>query len=246
MSVELLARRLGDDALIYGQRVAEWCSRGPTLEEDLALTSVALDYIGRARMFYACAGTHSGLGEDDYAYGRDVRELVNLLLFELPNGDFAFTMVRQYLVDEFEALYLARMTEAQDTELSAIAAKAKKETDYHLRRSREWMRRLGRGTQESARRGDRALADIWGYLPELFAMDDAERALVASIGAPDRSALEASWRANVGAVLSEAGLTQPTDDWVVSGGREGIHTEHMGALLAELQFMQRAYPGLEW
>ena len=245
-TAELLARRLGDDALIYGQRLAEWCSRGPTLEEDLALTSVALDYIGRARMYYDYAGSFSGMSEDDYAYTRDLREFSNLLLYELPNGDFAFTMVRQYLIDEFESLYLGALAAARDEQLAAIAAKARKETDYHLRRSREWMRRLGRGTDESARRGNVALSQLWGYLPEFFAMDPAEAELVTVLGAPDRTALEGPWRSSVATVLADAGLTHPEDDWVVSGGRAGVHTEHLGTLLAELQFMQRAYPGLEW
>ena len=238
--------RLADDALIYGQRLSQWCSHAPTLEEDLALANVALDYLGRARLLYACAGARTGISEDDYAFARDTREFTNLLLLELPNGDFARTMVRQYLLDEFEWSFLAAMARVADDTLSAIAHKSLKETEYHLRRSREWMMRLGLGTDESHRRAEAALKELWGYMPELFIMDELEKTLYRDGLAVSREDLQEGWLERVATTLSQAGLSRPESTWQVVGGRQGVHTEHMGHLLAEMQFMQRAYPGLEW
>ncbi|MBN7797358.1 1,2-phenylacetyl-CoA epoxidase subunit PaaC [Parahaliea mediterranea] len=242
------AVRLGDDALILGHRLSEWCSNGPFLEEDLALTNVALDYIGRARMFlgYGAQLIGGDCTEDTLAYQRDCREFTNLLINELPRGDFAFTMARQYLLDEHALLFLEALQGSSDAELAAIATKAIKETRYHLRRSREWMLRLGDGTEESRRRLQQALEDIWGYLPELFAMDELERELLAAGIAVDREALEAPWRRAVSATFAETDVTLPADGWRVDGGRTGYHTEHLGHLLSELQFVQRAYPGCQW
>ena len=238
--------RLADDALIYSQRLSEWCSRGPTLEEDLALANVALDYIGRARMFYQYAHALSGITEDQYAYTRDTREFTNLLICELPNGDFAHTLVRQYLIDEFEALYLQALQASGDATLAVIAQKSAKETAYHLRRSREWMLRFGLGTRESHERADAALESLWGYTPELFVMDALEDDLCGQGIAVDRDALAGVWRDKVAATCAQAGLALPSDSWQVTGGRNGNHTEHMGHLLAEMQILQRTYPGLEW
>lgn len=242
------AIRLGDDALILGHRLSEWCSRGPFMEEDLALTNVALDYLGRARMFLGYGAQLRGgeCTEDTLAYLRDCREFTNLLINELPRGDFAFTMVRQYLLDEHALLFLDAMRHSSDPELAAIAAKALKETQYHQRRSREWMLRLGDGTEESQRRLQQALEDIWGYVPELFAMDALERELADAGIAVDREALAGPWREAVQATFAETEVTLPADDWQVEGGRTGYHTEHLGHLLSELQFLQRAYPGLQW
>jgi len=242
------ATALGDDALVLGQRLCEWCSNAPFLEEDLALANVALDYIGRARMFYAYAAELEGEGrsEDDIAYLRDCREYRNLLIAELPRGDFAFSTARQFLVDAWNLEFLAALERSADERLAAIAAKAIKESRYHFRRSRDWVLRLGDGTGESKRRMQDALGQLWGYTPEFFAMDEAEKRLAKAGIAVDRAALEPAWDACVDAVLAAAGLERPADGWAVGGGREGLHTEHLGHLLSELQFLQRAYPGLQW
>lgn len=240
------ALRLADDALIYGQRLCEWCSAAPTLEEDLALANTALDYIGRARAMYQRAGVVSGQDEDDLAYGRDARQFGNLLLVELPRGDFANTIVRQMLLDVFEVPFLERLSQSDDADLAAIAAKGVKEARYHLRRSGEWVIRLGDGTPESHTRAQRALNELWGYLPELFEMDGLEQRLVASGIAVDRQGLEAGWLEGVATIVEEATLDLPDAQWRVRGGREGVHTEHLGFLLAEMQYMQRTYPAMQW
>lgn len=242
------AVRLGDDALVLGHRLSEWCSYAPFLEEDLALTNVALDYIGRARMFYAYAAELSddGRSEDSFAYLRDCREFRNLLLHELPRGDFAFTMARQYLVDEYALAYMRALQGSTDSRLAGIADKAVKESTYHLRRSRDWMLRLGDGTEESHDRLQTAVNDLWGYTHELFEPDDLEASLIEQGIAVDSAALKPDWERAVAATLDEATLVAPDGDWSVRGGRQGIHTEYLGHLLSDLQFMQRAYPGLEW
>jgi ring-1,2-phenylacetyl-CoA epoxidase subunit PaaC len=239
---------LADDALVLGQRLCEWCSNAPFLEEDLALANVALDFMGRARMLYSHAATLEGAGrdEDALAYLRDCREYRNLLIMELPRGDFAFSTARQFLVDAFNLPFLEDLCRSRDPELAGIAGKALKESRYHYRRSRDWVLRLGDGTAESHRRLQRAFDEIWGYTHELFRAGEAEQRLVAAGFAPDRPALRARWEALVVPVLAEATLRRPEDAWSVDGGREGTHTEHLGHLLSELQFMQRAYPGLQW
>lgn len=242
------AVRLGDDALILGHRLSEWCSNGPFLEEDLALTNVALDFIGRARMFYGYAAELSGgdCTEDTLAYQRDCREFSNLLLHELPIGDFAFTMARQYLLDEYTLAFMQQLLQSADATLAAIAAKSVKESRYHLRRSREWMLRLGDGTAESHQRLQRALEELWGYTHELFDLDALEQGLVEAGIAVDSTALRPAWEQAVSATLAEATLAMPEAQWAVRGGRKGEHTESLGHLLSELQFLQRAYPGLSW
>ena len=246
--VELYAVRLADDALVLGHRLSEWSSNAPFLEEDLALSNVALDYLGRARMFYTYAGQvrNDGTTEDDYAYLRDCREYYNLLINELPRGDFAFSMARQFMVDAFNLAFLGQLQGSSDESLAAIAGKAVKESTYHLRRSSDWMMRLGDGTEESLRRLQDAVVELWGFTPELFAMDQLETELLAQGIAVDRAALRAGWEQQVRATLEAAGVTIPEPDWQVEGGRQGVHTEHLGHLLSELQFVQRAYPGLEW
>ena len=239
---------LADDALTLGHRLSEWCSNAPYLEEDLALTNVALDFIGRARMLYSHAAETEGKGrsEDDIAYLRDCREYTNLLIYELPIGDFADTMARQFLVDVFDVAFFGALTRSADETLAAIAAKAIKESRYHLRRSQDWVVRLGDGTPESHQRIQRGFDRVWGYSHELFTMNAAEQNLADAGIAVDRAALKNAWDQQVDAVLGEATLTRPAGDWSVQGGRDGIHTEHLGYLLAEMQFMQRAYPGLQW
>ena len=239
---------LGDDALILGQRLGEWVSNAPTLEEELALANVALDHIGRARMFYGLAAqiASDGRTEDDLAFGRDCRAFTNLLINELPRGDFAFTMVRQFFVDAFNVPFLTGLAQSRDGQFAAIGEKAAKESTYHLRRSRDWMLRLGDGTSESHDRTQRAIDELWTYTREQFEPCAAELRLIEAGVVIDRSALADQWRRTVGETLAEATLTVPADSWSMRGGRDGIHTEHLGYLLAEMQFMQRAYPGQRW
>ncbi len=239
---------LGDDAITMGHRLSEWCRNAPFLEEDLAIGNVALDFIGRAQMFYQYAAEldDQGRSEDDLAFLRDCRDFRNLLIYELPKGDFAFTMVRQMIVDLFNMEFLEQLTKSSDERLSAIAGKCIKESRYHLRRSHDWVLRLGDGTEESHERAQRALVDIWGYTPELFMVDESEQQLVQAGIAVDRAALMSVWDNRVGQILTEAKLQKPEDSWKVEGGRRGVHTEHLGHMLSELQFLQRAYPGLQW
>ncbi len=242
------AIRLGDDAVVIGHRVSEWCRNAPFLEEDLALQNVALDFIGRARMFYGYAAelANDGRSEDDFAYMRDQRDYRNLLLMELPRGDFAYSMLRQLLVDVFNLLYLEQLQQSCDQTLASIAAKAIKESRYHLRRSHEWALRLGLGTEESHARAQKALDDLWGFSHELFDLDELEQQLAdEGIGVDNRS-LKPAWTEQVSAILDEASLQVPQDDWAVRGGREGYHTEYLGHLLNEMQSVHRAYPGCEW
>ncbi len=248
ISVKEYAVRLGDDALILGHRLSEWCRNAPFLEEDLALSNVALDFIGRARMFYAYAAELSGqdVTEDTFAYQRDCREFKNHLIHELPRGDFAFTMVRQYFVDVYSLAFMTSLLESNDSRLAAIAGKAIKESEYHLRRSEEWMMRLGDSTQESHRRLQSAVDELWRFTGELFDQDSPERKLVADGVAVDTRALEADWNQTITATMSKISIEIPKDELQVTGGREGKHTEFLGFLLSELQFLQRAYPGLEW
>ena len=252
MGTEILVKeyvvRLGDDALILGHRLSEWCRNAPFLEEDLALSNVALDFIGRARMFYTYAAELSGqdVTEDTFAYQRDCRDFKNHLIHELPRGDFAFTMVRQYFVDVYSLAFMTSLLESSDSRLAAIAGKAIKESEYHLRRSEEWMMRLGESTQESHRRLQSAVDELWRFTGELFDQDSPERELVSNGVAVDTRALEAEWNQTITATMSKISIEIPKDELQVTGGREGKHTEFLGFLLSELQFLQRAYPGLEW
>lgn len=240
--------RLGDNALILGQRLSEWCGHSPFLEEDIAIANTALDHIGRARMLLTHAGELEGRGrsEDDLAYLRDEREFRNFLMVELPVGDFAFTLVRQFLLDVYHRELYALLKGSADETLAAIASKAVKECAYHVRRSGEWILRLGDGTSESHDRAQSALDELWGYSHELFAGDAVDRAMADAKVVPDLVDVYEPWRREVEATLTEATLQIPHDDWQATGGREGVHTEHMGHLLAELQVLQRTYPELEW
>ncbi len=242
------ALRLGDDSLVLGHRISEWVSHGPFLEEDIAYANVSLDYIGRARMFYNYAAelANDGRTEDDFAYLRDAREFRNLLLHELPRGDFAYSQVRQLFVDVFNTGFLAELIHSKDETLAAIAAKAIKETRYHLRRSHEWVLRLGDGTEESHQRTQTAVDALWGYTPELFDMDALEQRLAdAGIGV-DTAQLKAQWDAQINEILSKATLEIPAGDWAVRGGRVGFHSENLGHLLTDMQSVHRAYPGCQW
>lgn len=246
------ALRLADDALVLGHRLSEWVSNGPFLEEDIALANTALDYIGRARLFYGYAAQLSSeqLGiaktEDDFAYLRGERDYQNHLIYELPIGDFAFTMARQYMLDSYQCYFLSALKASSDSSLAAIAEKALKESRYHLRRSREWVLRLGDGTRESQGRMQTAFNSLWDYTEELFETDALELALIDAGIAVNPATFKAKWFADVTALIEESTLTLPTTDHVIKGGRQGYHTENLGHLLTTLQFVHRSYPGCQW
>lgn len=240
--------RLGDDSLILGQRLAEWCGHGPILEEDIAMTNISLDLIGQAMNIYDYAVEIEGLGRDHdkIAMTRFEHEYVNVLLVEQPNGDFAQTMVRQFLFDAFRKPLYEKLQASNDKQLAAIAEKSLKETRYHLKHSSEWIIRMGDGTEESHRRAQDAIDLLWRYADELFFTDEVEATLTASGILPDFSDLKATWENTVNAIFTEATLSIPANNWKFGGGRLGRHSEHMGYILTELQYMQRAYPNLQW
>jgi ring-1,2-phenylacetyl-CoA epoxidase subunit PaaC len=247
--VAVYALRLGDDCLILSHRLAEWTTRAPELEEDVALANIALDLLGQARMLLTYAGEVEGAGrtEDDLAYLREERDFRNCQLVELPGGDFAHTIARLLCFSTYQlALYL-RLKDSHDPTLAAVAAKGVKEVAYHRDHAAQWMLRLGDGTAESHRRAAAGLAAVWPYTHELFAPDDVERRLVAAGIAADTEALRERWESGITGVLAEATLEPPADDgWRPRGGRQGIHTEAMGYLLAEAQHLHRAHPGATW
>jgi ring-1,2-phenylacetyl-CoA epoxidase subunit PaaC len=242
------ALRRADDALILGHRLSEWCGHAPMLEEDMALANMGLDLLGQARELYAYAAKVEAKGndEDGFAYLRDVRQYRNLLLLEQPNGDFARTMVRQFFYSVFADLYWRAMMKSDDATLKAVAAKSEKESAYHVRHSSEWMVRLGDGTEESHRRAQAAIDDLWAFTGEMFQVDDSERGLIEAGVAVDPATLRPQWLATVSNVLAEATLALPKNDWMQQGGRSGRHSEHLGHLLSELQSMQRTFPGATW
>lgn len=246
--------RLGDDSIIFGHRLSEWVSHGPFLEEDIALGNVALDLLGHARMYYSYAAklTNNEPGstlvttEDDFAFLRDEREFQNHLIHELPRGNFAETVVRQLLVDNYNKYHFAALKASKDETLAAIAAKADKEVAYHCRRSKEWTLRLGDGTQESHEKIQAALDGIWGYTHEIFEQDDVEQRLIAEGIAVDSLEFKDKWFADVKAIIEQATLKMPTSEWAVRGGRKGYHTENLGHLLTEMQFVYRSFPEAKW
>jgi ring-1,2-phenylacetyl-CoA epoxidase subunit PaaC len=242
------ALRLADDVLVLGHRLSQWSGRGPMLEEDIALSNLALDLIGQARLFYAHAGEVEGKGrdEDRLAYFREAGEFRNVLLVEQPNGDFAATMVRHFLFAAFLHPYYQRLSASAEAQIAGIAAKASKELAYHLRHSSEWVIRLGDGTGESRRRAQAGLDELWTYTGELFEMDEVEQALLARGIAVDRAALLPVWQSNVSRVLSEATLERPADGYMQRGGRTGRHSESLGRMLAEMQVLARAHPDATW
>ena len=240
--------RLADDALVLGHRLSEWCGHAPVLEEDLALGNMALDLIGQARSLYAYAGEVEGRGrdEDALAYRRDAGEYRNILLVEQPNGDFAASILRQLLYAAFAHPYFEALTKSKDATLSAVAAKSVKELAYHLRHAGEWTIRLGDGTEESHRRAQEALDELWPYTGEMFEIDDVERNLIGHGIAVDRAGIRPRWEGTLAPILAEANLRMPEGEWMQSGGRAGRHSEHLGHILAELQFLQRAYSDARW
>jgi ring-1,2-phenylacetyl-CoA epoxidase subunit PaaC len=260
---------LADDALILGHRNSEWCGHGPVLEQDIALTNISLDLIGQGRNFYqyaALTANQSGLrvlqtvtekefNEDSLAYLRDTREFRNCLLVEQTNGDWARTILRQFLFSSFQYLLYSKLQESRDSVIAGISAKALKEVTYHMRWSGEWVIRLGDGTEESRQRIMQVTKELWTYTGELFVPTDYEKsAAVDGIGA-NLPSLKNEWNKRVSEVFHEATLPQPSvgreaeqlaEPWMQTGGKTGLHSEHLGLILTELQFMQRAYPGCEW
>lgn len=240
--------RLGDDNLILSQRLSEYISRAPELEEDLAVANIALDHLGVAQHLLAYAGRVEGAGrdEDALAFLRTEREYSNLLLVEQPNGDFAHIMARQLFFDGYQVGLWEALASSNDETLAGIAAKALKEARYHLRHSGGWVVRLGDGTDESHRRMQDAVDFLWRFTAEAFEGDDLDRLMASEGIGVDPASLRPAWDHRIGAVLAEATLSEPTDRYQRSGGRTGMHTEPLGHLLAEMQWMQRTFPGLDW
>jgi ring-1,2-phenylacetyl-CoA epoxidase subunit PaaC len=244
--------RLADNGLVLAQRLSEWVGKGPILEEDIALTNVGLDVLGQSRLWFAYAqdveARVEGIGrsEDQLAFLRDAHEFRNLLLVEQPNGSYADTIARQFLFDHWHLPLLRALTQSSDPRIAEVAAKAVKEVAYHAERSSDWVIRLGDGTDESHARMQAAIDDLWTYAGEMFVPDEVELSLVDAGVAADVRTLQSPWDAAVNAVLEEATLRRPGDTFVRKGGKQGVHTEHFGRLLAEMQFLQRAYPEAKW
>ena len=240
--------RLGDLSLVLAQRLGEWVGHAPALEEDLGLANVALDLIGQARFLLTYAGELEGKGrsEDDLAFLREHREYRNAILVEQPNGDFAHTIVRQVLIDAFQLELYERLVRSTDARLACLAAKSVKEIRYHLRYSGGWLVRLGDGTPESHGRAQAALQSLWPYTVELFAEDQLDRLMSAQGVAPDLADMQAAWMKRIDDLLSEATLRRPADRPHAWHGKRGDHSEHLGYILAEMQHMQRTYPGARW
>jgi len=240
--------RIGDTALILAQRLAEWTGHAPVLEEDIALSNIALDLVGQARAVLTQAGAVEGAGrdEDQLAFLREERDYRNVTLVELPRGDFAVTVLRNTLMATFFKPLWERLESSNDAELAAIAGKAIKEARYHQRHSADWMVRLGRGTPESKRRMAKALDELWPYVPELFASDAIDEAAAQSQLGPRWGDLKEAWRDEMTAILDASDLPVPPTVPFLSTGKNGVHSEHMGYILAEMQQLQRAYPGGVW
>ena len=235
--------RLGDDALILGQRLSEWCGHAPSVEVDLSLANMALDLIGQATHILEHANNGDG---DELAFKRDVLDFRNCWLVEQPNGDFARTIVRQLLYSTWQHMLFEQLAESPDPFLRAIASKAVKEVAYHRELASEWTIRLGDGTEESARRMRDALDWCWRFVPELFEVDEVLEQMIGLQTVPDPRSLERPYRAAITAVLAEANLPVPADQRPILGGRRGHHSEHLGHLLAVMQYLQRTYPGAVW
>lgn len=240
--------RLGDDRLILGHRNAEWCGHGPILEEDIAVANIALDLTGEAQLFLSLAGTVEGAGRDAdaLAYWRDEHQFRNLQLVELPRGDFAFTMARQFLFSAWSHYVLEKVAGAGNQDLAGIAAKALKENRYHLRHASEWLVRLGDGTEESHARLDAAVTELMPWTVEFFVEDDVDQAMKSAGIAPDQQAIKPKWDAIVAEVFGRARIAVPEGPGRMVGGRKGRHTEHLGHLLAEMQIVARSHPGAKW
>jgi ring-1,2-phenylacetyl-CoA epoxidase subunit PaaC len=239
---------IADNSLILGQRLGELCGHGPSLETDIACTNISLDFFGQVRSYFQYAAQVAGddRNEDTIAMMRTEREYVNVLLVEQPNTDFAYTIVRQFLFDVYHYAFLIELQNSNDETLAAIAKKSLKEVSYHLRFSTDWIKRLGDGTAESHERIQTAINDLWTYTDELFHQTDADKAMIAEGVGVDTLELKEGYYKRVAEVLEEATLQVPDLNYFQKGGKQGIHTEHLGYLLAELQYMQRAYPNMTW
>ncbi len=242
------ALRLGDTSLVLGHRLSEWCGHAPEMELDMAMSNLGLDLIGQARLLLTYAGEVEGKGrdEDQLAYLRDVLDYRNFLLVEQPNGDWGATIARQFYFSVFQQLYFQQLAASSDEQLAAIAHKALPEIAYHVRFATEWVLRLGDGTEESKRRMQEGLNLLWRFTAELFESDDVENRLTAAGIAPDAALLRPLWQERIASTLNEAGLELPAPHRPALGTRKGHHTEHLGYLLAEMQYLQRAYPGARW
>jgi ring-1,2-phenylacetyl-CoA epoxidase subunit PaaC len=241
--------RLGDNAMVLSQRLAELCGKGPALEEDMALTNVSLDLLGQTRMWYGYAGELEGQqrDEDKMAFLRDAHDYKNVLLVEQPNGNYGFTMMRQFFFDTWHYFLIGALTRSSDPRIAEIAEKSLKEVTYHLRRSGDLVVRLGDGSDLSHKYMQEAADELWMYTGEVFNYDAVDEAMVAAGVAPPAAMLREQWLAHVSDIFGEATLTMPpADAWMQKGGKQGRHSEHLGYLLAEMQFLQRAYPGAEW
>ena len=239
---------MGDDRLILGHRNSEWAGHGPILEEDIALANIALDQLGGAQLFLNLAGQIEGEGRDAdrLAYWRDDVQFRNCQIVELPKGDFAFTVVRQFLFSAWSHGHLGLVAQSPNQDLAGIASKAQKENRYHLRHAGDWVVRFGGGTDESRRRAQAALDELWPFTDEFFVEDDIDRAVQAEGVVPAMTGLKPEWATLVGDVLGKATLTIPTTPMRMVGGRKGRHTEHLGRLLAEMQIVARSHPGATW
>jgi ring-1,2-phenylacetyl-CoA epoxidase subunit PaaC len=241
--------RCGDNALVLSQRLSEWCGKGPALEEDMAATNVALDLLGQATLWLSYAGEVEGKerDEDQLAFLRDAHDFRNALLIEQPNGDYGDTLMRQFYFDSWHYFFLKGLQQSTDVRVAAIAEKSIKEVSYHLRRSGDLIVRLGDGSAESHRRMQQSADQLWMYTGELFTADALDTAMAQQGIAPDLAQIREAWLAHVGEIFAEATLRLPDPAaWMQSGGKTGRHSEHLGFLLAEMQFLQRAYPGSQW
>ena len=239
--------RIADSSLILGQRMSEWCSNGPTLEEDIAMSNISLDMFGQANGFYQYAAQLDGTkSADELAFRRNEREFFNHQLVEQENGNFGTTMVRNFLHDVFNFLFYTELSKSKDETLSALASKSLKEVKYHLRHSSNWLIRLGGGTEESNTKVQDALEELWMYTGELFEMDNLDTELLNNGIAVDNSALKLEWDIMVNKTLVKAKLTRPEEVYMATGGKKGLHTECLGFILSEMQFLQRAYPDAKW
>ena len=239
--------RLADSNMIHGQRLAEWCSRGPFLEEDIALSNMALDMIGQAEMIYEYASSSvDDYTADDLAFKRSEREYYNCLLVEQQNGDFAQTMMKVFLYSAFAKQLYESLLNSNDETLSGFAAKAIKEVKYHLRHSSEWLIRFGNGTDESKKRVQQAVTNLWRFTQDMFVMNDTDTALVDNGISFTTDTLLAKWQLNVNEIFAAANINIPETNNTITGGYNGIHTEHLGIMLCEMQFLQRAYPDAKW
>ena len=240
--------QIADNAMILGHRLSEWCGHGPVLEQDIALTNIALDFVGQARSLYLYAAQVEGKGrtEDDFAFLRTEAQYKNALLVEQANGHFGTTIARQFFFDAYHFAFYKALVHSKDETLAAVAEKSLKEVTYHLRFSSEWMIRLGDGTEESHQKMQESVDDLWTYTGELFEMSDADTDLLKEGFSVDLSKVKEFWDGKVAEILNIATLQKPESAWMQSGGKNGRHSEQMGYILTEMQYMQRTYPGQEW